>query len=85
MLIFLASFMLVFLKAIQQQNVVHGKYAMAAITSYGLALSEVAVILYAVKIGWDAVPYMGTGGAIGGTLAMYVHRKYIHNRNNTND
>lgn len=72
----LASFALVFLKAIQQQNVIHGWYGWAGVTSYGLALSEVAVVLLVVDSGWPAVPWVGTGGAIGVTAAMWAHRRW---------
>ena len=68
-----ASFMLVFLRAIQQQNVIHAWYWPAVATSYGIAVAEVAVVLFVVKAGWDAVLWVGTGGAIGVTSAMLMH------------
>lgn len=73
----LASFSIVFLRAIQQQNVIHGRYQFAAFTSYLMAIAEVGVVLIVVKTGWPAVPWVGTGGALGVTLAMWSHRRWI--------
>lgn len=81
MKIMAATIMLVFLRAIQQQNVIHGHYAMAAITPYFIAIAEVATVLWVVQIGWAAIPWVGTGGAIGVTLAMIIHRR-IFGRDN---
>lgn len=69
-----ASFGLVFLRAIQQQNVIHGHYWLAAITSFAIAIAEVAVVLAVVMHTWDAVPWIGLGGAFGVTAAMATHR-----------
>lgn len=76
----LASFSIVFLRAIQQQNVIHGRYKFAAMTSYLIALAEVGVVLIVVDKGWHAVPWIGTGGALGVTLAMFVHRRWVHKK-----
>ena len=70
-----ATFLLVFLKAWQQQNVIHGYYKWAALTSYGLAIAEVLVVVGIVEYGLIAVAYIGTGGAIGVTLSMWLHRQ----------
>lgn len=71
----IASFFVVFGKAWQQQNVTHGHYAWAAITSYGLAICEVAILLIVIDKGWPAVPWIGTGGALGVTSAMWLHKR----------
>lgn len=75
MKILLATALLVFMRGIQQQNVIHGHYLAAAITPYFIAMGEVATVLWVVDIGWQAVPWVGTGGAIGVTLSMWVHRR----------
>jgi len=72
-----ATFALVFLRAIQQQNVIHGHYVMAALTPYALAVAEVASVLWVVSTGWASVPWVGTGGALGVVSAMAVHRRYF--------
>ncbi len=71
----IATAVLVFLRAIQQQNVIHGHYLLAAIVPFGIAAAEVATVLWVVQSGWSAVPYVGVGGAIGVTLGMYTHRQ----------
>jgi len=69
--------LLVFLRAFQSQNVVCGYYWWAILTSYGMAIGEVAVVLFVVDKGWSSIPWIGTGGAIGVVLAMYIHRKHL--------
>jgi len=69
--------MLVFLRGIQQQNVIHRYFWLAAITSYAIAIAEVAMLLWVVSKGWSSVPMVGTGGALGVITAMYIHGKYI--------
>lgn len=70
----IASFCLVYLRAIQQQNVIHGHYWIAALTSFAMAAAEVAVVLAVISYTWAAVPWIGLGGAIGVTAAMATHR-----------
>ena len=76
MKILIVTLLLVFFKSIQQQNVIHGNYIMAAIVPYILAICEVSTVLWVVDIGWPAIPWVGTGGAIGVTLGMYAHRYF---------
>lgn len=70
----IATALLVFLRAMQQQNVIHGHYIMAGATSYLIAGAEIGVVLSIVHMGWAAVLWIGTGGAIGVTSAMIAHR-----------
>jgi hypothetical protein len=72
-----ATFALVFLRAIQQQNVIGGHYVAAALTPYAIAVAEVASVLWVVSIGWTAIPWVGTGGALGVLSAMWLHRRYF--------
>jgi len=81
MKLLLATFGLVFMRAIQQQNVIHGNYLAAAITPYAIAVFEVATVLWVVDAGWYAVPWVGAGGAIGVTSAMYLHRYFRRAKN----
>lgn len=73
----LSTLLLVFLRSFQTQNVIHRHYWMAGATSYLMAIGEVAVVLGVVNAGWGAVPWVGTGGAIGVTLSMYVHKRWF--------
>lgn len=72
MKILAATFILVFCRGIQQQNVIHRHYVAAALMPFIIAMGEVATVLWVVDIGWPAIPWVGTGGAIGITLSMYV-------------
>ena len=74
MLIMFVTAVLVFTRAIQQQNVIGGHYVAAALTPYLIATAEVATVLIVVETGWSAIPWVGTGGAIGVVSAMYLHR-----------
>jgi len=75
-LVFATAF-LVSLRAFQSQNVIHGNYKLAVLTSFGMAVGEITLILNVVNIGWGSAIWVGTGGAIGVCLAMYTHRKYV--------
>jgi hypothetical protein len=77
MKILAATFALVFLRAMQQQHVIGGHYVAAALTPYAIAVAEVASVLWVVSIGWTAIPWVGTGGALGVLSAMYLHRRYF--------
>lgn len=81
MVILIAAAALVFARALQQLNVTGGHYLAAAGTSYLIALTEVTVILMAVQTGWSSIPWIGTGGAIGVTSAMLMHKHTIGRKN----
>jgi len=83
MTIIFATFIVVFGRALQQMHVVNGHYIPAAVTPYFIAVGEVAVVLLVVDTGWQAIPFVGTGGALGAVSAMWVHRK-IWRRPNLN-
>lgn len=80
-LLMLSTFILVFLRAFQTQNVIHRHYYFAGATSYLMAGAEVAVVLGVVSSGWSAVLWIGTGGALGVTASMFVHKKYLQVEN----
>lgn len=69
-----ATALLVFGRAIQQQNVIHGQYLAAAITPAVIAAGEIAVVGAIVVSGWASWPWISIGGGIGAVLAMWVHR-----------
>lgn len=71
---------LVFLRGLQQQNVIHGNYIAAAVTPFAIASAEVASVLWVVSAGWPAVPWVGAGGAVGVTTAMWLHRYARRNK-----
>ena len=71
-----ATFLLVFGRAIQQQNVIHGHYLAAALTPFLIAAGEIAVVGAIVLDGWASWPWIGAGGGIGATSAMWLHRRF---------
>jgi hypothetical protein len=77
MALILATFIVVFGRAIQSQNVIGGHYIAAAVTPYGIAIGEVLSVLLVVDAGWTSIPYVGTGGALGAVAAMWVHRRIV--------
>ena len=78
-LAFGASFLFVFLKAWQQQNITHKHYPWILPTSYGMATCEVYVMYTVSKNGWNigAVAAIGTGAGLGAMLATYLHSRFL--------
>lgn len=74
---FLVSFIAIFLRGWQQKNVIHGKYTMIAITSYLLALTDVAVVGIIVEHGFGTVLVQGTGAALGMLASVYIHNRWV--------
>ena len=74
---FLVSFIAIFLRGFQQKNVIHSKYTMIAVTSYLLALTDVAVVGIIVEHGWNTVLAQGTGAALGMLASVYIHNRWV--------
>jgi hypothetical protein len=81
---FFVSLTAVFLKGFQHQNVIGGKYKMAAVFSYAMATLDVAVIALVVQSGWSSIIPVGTGGAIGIVASMYLYRRISKRRQHEN-
>lgn len=75
--IILATFALVFLRGLQQQNVIHGNYIAAGLMPFAMACAEVASVVFVVQTGWSSIPFVGVGGSLGVMSAMYFHRRYL--------
>lgn len=77
-LAFAASFVFVFLKAIQQLNVVHANYVWIMPVSFAMAACEVYTISATAASGWGwiIVP-IGGGAGLGAMLAVYIHKRYV--------
>lgn len=73
----LVSFFTIFLRGIQTQNVVHGEYKMAAITSCLMSLCNVAFIGMVVADPWVSLLPSMVGGTAGVLLAMKLKRKKV--------
>ena len=78
---FLVSFIAIFLRGFQQMNVIHSKYTMIAVTSYLLALTDVAVVSIIVEHGWNTVLAQGTGAALGMLASVYIHNRFVGENN----
>lgn len=76
LLILGTSFIYIFLKAMQQLNVVHNQFAWVVPTSIGMGLCEVGMMLMIVRADnlWLGVA-SGIGGGTGAILAMKLHRR----------
>ena len=79
---FFANGAFIFLKAFQQQNVIHGNWWWVMPTSAAMALGEVYVIYQVAQQGvnlllWSAVAF---GGGFGCLASMWVHR-WLNGRN----
>ena len=74
---FLVSFIAIFLRGFQQMNVIHSKYTMIAVTSYLLALTDVAVVSIIVEHGWNTVLAQGSGAALGMLTSVYIHNRWV--------
>lgn len=75
--IFLTGFVTVFLYGFQSRNVNHGNYAWAAGTSFAIALTTVVTWELLDSVGWLEVLVYGSSGALGVTLSMVVHKRYV--------
>jgi hypothetical protein len=74
------TLLLVFSRAIQQQNVVGGHYLAAALTPMLIAAGEIAIIGAIVIDGWSTWPLISAGGAVGAVSAMWIHRTLTAHR-----
>lgn len=75
---FSISFISIFLRAVQTQNVVHGNYIGATVTSFGMSAANVAFIGLAAHDPYATVIPSSLGGALGVNLAMYYKRRQSH-------
>ena len=78
---FTVSFLAVFLKGFQHQNVIGGKFKSAFFVSYVMAVFEVAVVTLMVANGWTSVIPVGTGAALGIVSSMYIYRRFDKDSN----
>lgn len=72
-----SGFMVVFLKAIQQQNITGGHYAASFVTSFLIAAAEGGVIASIATQGFYTAIFVGTGGGLGVMLAIWSHGRIM--------
>jgi len=76
-LAFLASFVFVGLKALQQLNVVHHKVYWVVPVSFAMAVCEVFVVVQSARSGWGWIVLpIGLGSGLGCLLAMAIHKRF---------
>lgn len=82
LLLFLSSFGWVFVQAFQSRNVNSGQYIWAAFGSFFIGTLQVFVLSTVVGPGASFLHTLVycTGGALGVTSAMYVHRRFLTER-----
>ncbi len=71
--ILISTFFTVGLLGFQQQNVTHGWYWWAAVTSMAIAAAQY-VMITSVAHGGSCI-LMGLGGAMGVTASMFIHKR----------
>ena len=79
---FAASFAFIFLRALQQRNVVHDNYWWVVPTSLAMAATEAVVIVNIARQGWHfpLVLSVGVGSGLGCITAMVFHKFFIIGR-----
>jgi len=77
LLAFAISFIAIGMKAFQQKNVTGHHYKLVVITSYIMTLTDVIFIGLVVRHWWDLVLSSGTGAALGMISAMFLHNRYV--------
>lgn len=77
-IIFVTTFVSVFLLGFQSKNVHQSRYALAALTSSGIALTQYVFIRYAMTTeGLLFVLTSALGGSAGIVTAIYTHDRVI--------
>ena len=81
MTLIIASFISVFVKAFQQRNVAFNNYISVPFFSFGMAFTEVYIIINIVELGasWAVIWRLAVGAVFGCWTAMYLHNK-LHNK-----
>lgn len=72
---FIFSFLAVFFKGFQQQNVIGGKYKSAFFVSYIMAALDIIIIISVAETGMASILPVGTGSAMGIITSMHLYRR----------
>lgn len=80
-LVFVGTYLSIFLKGFQHKNVIHNMYVNTAITSYAMNVLDVLLIGSYAKMfvdgNWWYAFISGTAAALGMISSMYVHNRYF--------
>lgn len=76
---FVACYLYVLLRALQQRNVAFDNYLWIVPVSYCMASVDIFVVAFIAHTGWQwpLVVANGSGAALGAISAMLFHNKYI--------
>lgn len=75
--LFAAAFITVFSLGFQQQNVVHGHYRAAFITSFLIGGSQIVLWRLVPDASWSQIAATLAGGPFGIVASMVVHRRWM--------
>lgn len=75
--LFLAAFTTVFSLGFQQQNVVHGHYRAAFLTSFIIGGSQIVLWRFVPDASLSQIAATLAGGPLGIVASMAVHRRYM--------
>ena len=82
LILFLGSFMVVFLLGIQSKNVIAGRYIAAILTSAGISVSQFIFVKYAASGSLIALSISTLGGCCGIGTSIYVYKHFIERKLN---
>ena len=79
LVMFVAMFCYVFVRAFQQRNVAFGHYWWVVPVSYVMAALDVFVITFVAHQGWSVAIVLanGTGACLGSLSAIYLHKRWV--------
>ncbi|MGD2118088.1 MAG: hypothetical protein PVG66_07005 [Chromatiales bacterium] len=86
MILFISSYLTVFLLVFQQQNVTHRRYLWATTTSIAITVSQFVLIKSVTASNSWEILFMACGGVLGVLSSMYLHprlMKMYQNRDQT--
>lgn len=73
---FVISYVGVFFKGLQNQNIVGGKYFAAFGNSYCIATFYIVEVAMVVEKGYLSIIPVATGASLGVVTSMYVYRRF---------
>lgn len=83
-LMFVGSFVLVFLLGIQSRNVVAGRYLAAIITSFGISVSNFIFVKYAATGSYDVFFVNAVGGCLGIAGSILFSKRILERKHARN-
>lgn len=79
--LFIAAFSTVFSLGFQQQNVIHGHYVAAFLTSFAIGGSQIVLWRFVPDASLSQIAATLSGSPFGIVASMVVHRRWMRRRN----